>query len=247
MARQLDIPAAPFANYARRPQTMTDHARLLSTALGLRPSANSDLPMMIEAAAKAAWGTDHGQPIAAAAIAALRAAKMILPPSGVIERAAIAGRACARRRATDALLMEVSAQQVVKLEQLLVFDTSLNMTPLPGSRRCRSPQRQITYASCWTACAGYAMSAYPPESQSQSTRNGDGREGHVSDAHQLSRYDLRILCCVPRSGRRECIEQPLRQRFSLLKADATASEVLRRQDRVDLLRVQILRSLVNSP
>jgi hypothetical protein len=129
MAKQLDIPAAPFANYARRPQTMTDHARLLSAALGLRPSANSDLPMMVEAAAKAAWSTDHGQPIAAAVIATLRAAKIILPPSGVIERTAIAGRARARRRATAALLAEVSAQQVVKLERLLVFDPSLNMTP----------------------------------------------------------------------------------------------------------------------
>jgi len=143
MAKQLDIPAAPFANYARRPQTMTDHARLLSAALGLRPSANSDLPTMIETAAKAAWSTDHGQPIAAAVIAALRAAKIILPPSGVIERAAIAGRARARRRATDALLTEVSAQQVVKLEQLLVFDPSLNMTPFAWLKAMPGGQRRL--------------------------------------------------------------------------------------------------------
>ena len=30
LAKQLEIPAAPFAGYARRPQTMTDHARLLA-------------------------------------------------------------------------------------------------------------------------------------------------------------------------------------------------------------------------
>lgn len=72
LARQLDIPAAPFADYARRPQTVTDHARLLAAALGLRSPAKSDLPMMIEAAAKAGWNTDRGQPITAAVVAELR-------------------------------------------------------------------------------------------------------------------------------------------------------------------------------
>ena len=37
LAGQLEIPAAAFAEYARRPQTMTDHARLLAATLGLRP------------------------------------------------------------------------------------------------------------------------------------------------------------------------------------------------------------------
>jgi len=41
---------------------MTDHARLLALTLGLRPSANADLPIMIETAAQAAWTTDRGQP-----------------------------------------------------------------------------------------------------------------------------------------------------------------------------------------
>src|SRR4051812_35268976 len=118
LARQLEIPAAPFAGYARRPQTMTDHARLLATMPGLRPPANVDLPMMIEAAAQAAWSTEHGQPIAAAVVFALRAAGIILPPSSVIERAAIAGRARARRHATDALLAGVSGEQVAKLDGL---------------------------------------------------------------------------------------------------------------------------------
>lgn len=33
MAQQLDIPAGPFARYACRPQTVTDHARKLAAAL----------------------------------------------------------------------------------------------------------------------------------------------------------------------------------------------------------------------
>lgn len=51
VARQLGIPASVFAAYARRPQTMTDHARLLASALGLRAPTRADLPLMIEAAA----------------------------------------------------------------------------------------------------------------------------------------------------------------------------------------------------
>jgi hypothetical protein len=129
LARQLGIAAAPFTDHAHRLQTVTDHARLLAAALGLRSPVNSDLPMMIEAAAKAAWSTDRGQPITEAVVAKLRAAKIILPAAGVIERAAIAGRARARRRPTDALLAGVSAEQTAKLERLLVLDASLKMTP----------------------------------------------------------------------------------------------------------------------
>jgi hypothetical protein len=108
-----------FAGYARRPQTMTDHAQLLAKMLGLRSPTNADLPMMIEAAAQAAWSTERGQPIAAAVVSALRAAGIILPASSVIERAAIAGRARARRRASDALLTRLSEEQITKLDRLL--------------------------------------------------------------------------------------------------------------------------------
>jgi Domain of unknown function (DUF4158) len=129
LATQLGIPAAAFAAYARRPQTMTDHARRLAINLGLRAPVAADLVPMIEVAAKAAWATDRGQPIVAAVIAALRTAGIILPPAAVIERAAIAGRARARKRATDALLVGVTEEQLAKLDRLLVSDGSVGMTP----------------------------------------------------------------------------------------------------------------------
>ena len=97
MAGQLDVPAAGFAEYARRPQTMTDHARQLAATLGLRTPTMADLPSVIEVAAEAARATDRGQPIAAAVIAALRIAGIILPGAAVIERVTIAGRARARK------------------------------------------------------------------------------------------------------------------------------------------------------
>jgi hypothetical protein len=107
---------------------MTDHARLLATSLGLRPSVTTDLPLMIEATAQAAWGTDRGHPIATAVVSALRAARVILPAAGVIERAAIAGRAQARTRTASVILADVSDAQVVKLDELLAFDPGVNMT-----------------------------------------------------------------------------------------------------------------------
>jgi hypothetical protein len=51
LATQLGIPAATFGDYAARPKTMTDHALMLASTLGLRRPGNADLPFMIETAA----------------------------------------------------------------------------------------------------------------------------------------------------------------------------------------------------
>jgi Domain of unknown function (DUF4158) len=85
-------------HYARRPQTSTDHAREVASALGLRPPIAADLSLMVEAAARAAWATDKGLPIALGIIEALRAERILLPAPAVIERVGLAGRARARRR-----------------------------------------------------------------------------------------------------------------------------------------------------
>jgi hypothetical protein len=60
---------------------MTDHSRALAV---VRLPTAADLPLMIEAAAQAAWSTDRGQPIVAGTIAALRAERILLPASAVI-------------------------------------------------------------------------------------------------------------------------------------------------------------------
>ena len=120
LAARLEIRAAVFTEYASRPQTMTDHARILAATLGLRPPSAAYLPFMIEAAAQAAWSTDRGQPIAAGVVAALRTEKIILPAPAVVERAAIAGRARARKRVADVLLAGVSSEQLIELDRLLM-------------------------------------------------------------------------------------------------------------------------------
>jgi hypothetical protein len=194
LARQLEIPAAPFAGYARRPQTMTDHARLLATTLGLRPSANSDLALMIEAAAQAAWSTDLGQPIAAAVISALRAAGIILPASSVVERTAIAGRARARRRATDALLVGVSGTQISKLDQLLERDATLVMTPFAWLKAMPIAPKADHIRELLDRLRRVRDIGLPPkiaETVHEDRLQQFVREGYASDAHQLGRYAAR--------------------------------------------------------
>jgi hypothetical protein len=130
MAGRIDIPVGTFADYARRPQTMTDHARDLAAALELRPATDTDLPFMIEAAARAAWTTDKGLPIAAGIVAALRSKRIILPVAAVNERAGAAGRARARQRVAEALLAGLTDEQLRALDELLVIDPKTGFTRL---------------------------------------------------------------------------------------------------------------------
>jgi hypothetical protein len=191
MAGQLDIPATVFAEYARRPQTMTDHARQLAATLGLRTPTMADLPPMIEAAAEAAHGTDRGQPIAVAVIAALRTAGIILPGATVIERIAIAGRARARKRAADALVAGLSAEHLTKLDGLLVVDTSVGMTPFAWLKAMPIGPKAGHISELLDRLRMTRGIGVPVENAARI--HGDRlqqfvREGHASDAHQLGRY-----------------------------------------------------------
>ena len=191
LAAQLDIPAIAFAAYAGRPQTMTDHALLLARTLGLRPPSNADLPFMIEAAAQSAWSTDRGQPIAAGVIAALRAARIILPAPEVIERTAIAGRARARRRAADALLAGLSPAQLAKLDTLLIPDPALKATPFGWLRNASTSPKPDHVRALLDRLRFVRDIGVPPEA---AARIHDDRfqqlvrEGRISDAHQIGRY-----------------------------------------------------------
>ncbi len=191
LAVQLEIPAAPFVDYANRPQTMTDHARLLATTLGLRPPVSADLSIMIEAAAQAAWSTDRGQPIAAAVVAALRTARIILPAAGVIERTAIAGRARARTRATHALLTGLSDEQVARLDGLLVIDPSVNMTSFGWLKAVPIAPKADHIRELLDRLHLVRGIGLRPEIASrvhEERLRQFVREGYASDAHQLGRY-----------------------------------------------------------
>ncbi len=191
LATQLGIPAAAFAAYARRPQTMTDHARRLAMTLELRAPVAADWVPMIEAAAQAAWATDRGQPIVAAVIAALRTAGIILPPAAVIERAAIAGRARARKRATDALLVGVTEEQLAKLDRLLVLDGSVGMTPFAWLKAMPIAPKADHVGELLDRLGRVREIGLPPDISERAAAERLRqfvREGYAADAHQLGRY-----------------------------------------------------------
>jgi TnpA family transposase len=193
LAGQLEIPAAAFGEYARRPQTMTDHARRLAAMLRLRPPTVADLPLMIETAAQAAWGTDRGQPIAAAVVTALRGAGIILPASGVIERTAIAGRARARKRATDALLRGLRQEHVSKLDALLILDPSVGATPFAWLKAMPVAPKADHVGELLERLRLVRSISLPPEAAGrvhEERLRQFVREGHASDAHQLGRYAI---------------------------------------------------------
>ena len=220
MAGQLDIPAAAFAEYARRPQTMTDHARQLAATLGLRPPTMADLPPMIEAAAEAARGTDRGQPIAAAVAAALRTARIILPGAAVIERIAIAGRARARKRAADAPVAGLSAEQLTKLDGLLVVDASskaswatkaacTGCSRSPSARPSMVVTSSPSRASCSVASARQALMRRP-----------------LTSTVQAPHWPWPQPFLVPARWR------PLRRQSSKVRRGSAASQGLRMKSRV---------------
>jgi TnpA family transposase len=191
LAGHLEIPATAFAEYARRPQTVTDHARQLAATLGLRSPSKADLPLMIEAAAQAAWGTDRGQPIAAAVVAVLREARVILPAAAVIERTAITGRARARRRAIDALLRGLSDELLAKLDALLVLDPSVGMTPFAWLKAMPIAPKADHVRELLDRLRLVRSVGLPPELAGRVHEERLRQfvcEGHASDAHQLGRY-----------------------------------------------------------
>ena len=191
MARQLGMPPSAFAEYRRRPQTLTDHARLLAAMLGLRVPTRADVPLMIEAAAQAAWGTDRGRPIVTGLVVALRDARIILPAMSVIERAAIAGRARARKRATDALLVDLSLAQVAKLEALLNLEPRLGTTPFAWLKAMPVAPKADHVGELLDRLRLVRGIGLPPETGMrihEERLRQFMREAHASDAHQIGRY-----------------------------------------------------------
>jgi TnpA family transposase len=190
LAARLDIPAEAFDDYARRPQTLTDHARVLAAALGMRPPIAADLPFMIEAAAQAARDTDRGHPIVAGLIAALRADGIILPAPAVLERAALAGRARARKRAADALLAGLTPAQISRCDELLVVEPDPRVTRFawlkdfptaPKADHIRELVERLRFVR------GIGLPTAAAAQVSGERFRQFVREGQLSDAHQIER------------------------------------------------------------
>lgn len=191
LARQLEISHIEFAEYFRRPQTVTNHAQLLATALGLRIPSRGDFPSMIEAATLAAWGTDRGLMIVKGVIADLRTRKIILPTTGIIERMAIAGRARARKRTADALVLGLSADQLSRLDPLLIIDRGLGMTPFGWLKDLPTSPKPDNIRALIERLHMVRSFGISPDAAGQIHEDRFRqlvREGRITDAHQVARY-----------------------------------------------------------
>jgi hypothetical protein len=194
LAEQLGLDEAALDDYAYRPQTAGDHALELAAALGMRMPRRTDVPLMIEAAAAAAWPTDRGLPIAQGVIAALHAAGVTLPAPATIERAGLAGRARARKRAIDALLQELSEDQIKSLDGLLAVDTQTSRTPLtwlkdlpaaPKADHLRELVDKLKTVHSLDLDPGTADRVHPERFRQFA------REGRLTPAYAIERYTPR--------------------------------------------------------
>jgi hypothetical protein len=134
LAEQLGIDPRVFDDYARRPQTVGDFALEIAAALGLRPPTRADVPLMVEAAARAAWPTERGLSIVEGLVASLREARLVLPSPDTIERAGLAGRVRARKRAAETLLAGLSGEQLAKLDAFGAVDPETGRAPLTWAK-----------------------------------------------------------------------------------------------------------------
>jgi hypothetical protein len=191
VAEQIGVPTVVLQDYARRPQTSTDHTREIAATLGMRPPSSADLPLMVEAAARSAWATDKGLPIALGIIEALHAGHVLLPAPTVIERVGVAGRARARCRTAGALLAGLSSEQFVQLDALLILDPIKAVTPLvwlkampaaPSASHIRELVDKLSFVRGLGIDPGCAARVRPDRLRQVV------REGRTSLAYLLDRY-----------------------------------------------------------
>lgn len=193
LALQLDIDPARLAGYGHRGQTLSDHARAAAASLGLRLPALPDLPMLLEVAAQAAWATDKGATIAAAMVAALREARIALPPPATLERVGVTGRALARKRAHGAVLEGLTPGQLARLDGLLDVDPATGETRLTWLRSVPAAPRPDHVRAILDRLAAVRGLAIDP---ALAARVHPGRlaqlarEGRLTPPYLLARYTV---------------------------------------------------------
>ncbi len=126
LARQLQVPATAWAEYAGRDETRREHALELQAALGLRAFTTSEYRTLRRWLTDLALRTHKPMALAEQLIERLRSDRIIVPPIQVIDR--LCGEALARgtRALYRALTEALDEGARARLDSLL--------TPLPNSR-----------------------------------------------------------------------------------------------------------------
>jgi TnpA family transposase len=134
ISEQLGIGSEAIARYASRSKTRLEHGWLAANALNLRTFEGTDLAKALNLAKEAAYSTDKGLPIAKAIVEGLRSLGIILPAPARIERIGVAGRAQARKLATNTIVNALNEQQIAAFDALLVVNSKTGVTPLAWLR-----------------------------------------------------------------------------------------------------------------
>lgn len=190
LARQLGLSPTALADYATRIQTMTDHARLVADASGVRPPTRGDVAAMIAAAEQAAAGTDAGLPIATGIVDALRAASILLPMPSTIERAGIAGRSRARKSAAHMMVAGLNAEQIARVDAL--FDAE-DGTRLGWLKAVPTATRAESVRDIVERLRVVRELGIPHDTGARvhpARRHQFVREGRLSPAYLIARYTL---------------------------------------------------------
>ncbi|MCQ9148146.1 MULTISPECIES: Tn3 family transposase [Brucella/Ochrobactrum group] len=193
VAEQIDVRPEDLASYGARSQTMSDHARELAQMMGVRAAERSDIPMMIDAGAVAATATDKGMPIAVHIVTTLRQAGIVLPTISTIERAGIAGRARARKHASQALIGGLTSHQFDLLDSLVQIDPKNGLSSLawlktmPVSAKADSVRdilERLSFVRTIGIPAANSATLHPDRYRQLV------REGRMSPSYIIERYTL---------------------------------------------------------
>lgn len=190
LARQLGLDPTILADYASRTQTMTDHARLVAEAAGVRPPTRGDVAVMIAAAEQAAAGTDAGLPIATGIVDTLRAAKIWLPMPSTIERAGIAGRARARKKAAHMMVAGLGSEQIAKVDALFGAEGGARLAWLKAIPTASKPENVRGIVERLQAVREIGLPHDAGAGVHPARRHQFVREGRLSPAYLIARYTV---------------------------------------------------------
>ncbi len=134
LARQIGALWPVFLDYARRDTTRREHFGEAAERLGLRVCTSADRRDLLVCATNEAMTTDKGSTIVSALLQRLRDHRIVLPAPASIERIGLAGRARARRLASEAMIVGLGAAKAARLDELLVNDPALKRTRIAWLR-----------------------------------------------------------------------------------------------------------------
>jgi hypothetical protein len=156
VAAQLGVDPQAWAGYARRPETRREHLVELAAKCGFQPFTAAHHRAWVTALEDIGVATEKGVVLAGELVAGLRAAKVLLPSTAVIERVCAEALTRADRRVYAALTDPLTDAHRERLDRLLTRreDTSLTwlawLRQSPAKPNSRHMLDHIARLRAWT-------------------------------------------------------------------------------------------------